>query len=262
MTDLLSIDVAFLPHDLRFDRLVHQTVVVFDVLRATTTMTAALAAGVREIRIFGDLDAASSAARASEIAAKLLCGEHRCLRPPGFDLGNSPGAFDPARHRGATVFMSTTNGTRAIVAAAGVRRILAGALVNARAVARQLLEHGGDVVLLCAGTDGAVAMEDVLGAGAVVREIIGDRPPAGPIATRSAGTVQLTDAARVALYLFESRRDDLPGALRICQGGQNVIAAGLGEDVDFAARLNTIDIVGAVPLADNNQLLLVQSASN
>src|SRR5205085_294450 len=77
--------------------------------------------GVREIRVFGDLPAARTAAAVFDGPAdgRLLCGEENCLRPAGFDLGNSPGAFDPAACAGRVAFMSTTNGTRAILAARG-----------------------------------------------------------------------------------------------------------------------------------------------
>ena len=46
--------------------------------------------------------------------------------------------------------------------------------------------------------------------------------------------------------LFVAHRADLAGALRRAAGGQNVIAAGLEADIDFAARLDALDVVGAV----------------
>src|SRR5688500_14595281 len=110
----MNVQVALLPRDLPAD-LSERSVVVFDVLRATTTMTAALAAGVAGIQLFETLDDAASAAKRFE-GPRVLCGEHRCLPPPGFDLGNSPGRFGRDQHAGATAFMCTTNGTRAIAA--------------------------------------------------------------------------------------------------------------------------------------------------
>ena len=128
----MNAKVILLPRDLRPEDLRGRSVVVFDVLRATTTMTAALAAGVREIRVFGDLESARRAADAFH-GSRLLCGESNCLPPPGFDLGNSPGAFNRETHAGRVAFMSTTNGTRAILAARGAHAIFTGALVNAAA---------------------------------------------------------------------------------------------------------------------------------
>jgi len=225
----MLVDVVLLPRDLTPDHLRDRSCVVFDVLRATTTMTAALAAGVAEVRLFESLDAARAAAEHAN-GNRVLCGERACLPPEGFDLGNSPGQFG-AVHRGATLFMCTTNGTRALLAARAAAATFAGALVNAAAVARVLAAEGRDVTLLCAGTDGQVAMEDFLGAGAVLDAL-------GPAA------VPGSDVAGSALVSFQAARDDLGTLLRETEGGRNVIDAGLEADIDFAARLSVLDVVG------------------
>jgi 2-phosphosulfolactate phosphatase len=226
-------DVVLLPRDLDPELIRDRSVVVFDVLRATTSMTAALAAGVREIRIFPDLESARHAA-GSFAGRRLLCGENACLAPPGFDLGNSPGQFLP-EHAGSTLFMCTTNGTRAIIAARAAPLVLTGALVNAAAVADRLLRERRDVVLLCAGTNGKVAMEDVLGAGAVLNELI-----------QNVDVRLKSDVARMSLRLFTGAKDNLRNVLADSQGGQNVIRAGLEPDIGFAAQLNSQDEVGFV----------------
>jgi 2-phosphosulfolactate phosphatase len=224
----MHIEVVVLPRDLKPGQLKGRACCVFDVLRATTTMAAALVAGVKEIRLFGDLESARSAAeRCAD--RKLLCGEANCLAPDGFDLGNSPEQFLES-HRAATLFMSTTNGTKALLAAREAAIVLTAAIVNARTVATTLRREGRDATLLCAGTNGEIAMEDVLGAGAVISEL-GD-------------AVVSNDAARMASRLFDCCRDALPNVLRQTQGGQNIITAGLDADIDFAARLNAIDVVG------------------
>lgn len=231
----MRLDVCLLPRDATPDQLTGRTVVVFDVLRATTTMTAALAAGVREIRIFPDTGSARQAAAQAGDPRCLLCGEEQCLRPEGFDLGNSPGAFT-REYADRTLFMSTTNGTRAILAAEPAKLLLVGALVNAAAVARALVEAGLDATLLCAGTNGRIAMEDVIGAGAVVADL-----------ERTAMPASLSDSARIAHRLFESARNDLPRVLAEGDGGRNVVAAGLGADIDFAASLDRFrNVVGQV----------------
>lgn len=230
----VRVDVVLLPAHLEPRHLGGRTVVVFDVLRATTTMAAALAGGVEGIRIFGSLDEAARAA-AAHAGPRILCGEENCLPPPGFDLGNSPGAFRRELHAGRTAYMSTTNGTRAIVAARAARTVFAGALVNASAVARAVATAGADVTLLCAGTGGAVAMEDVIGAGAVMAALEGNFP----ISPES-------DVALIGRRLYEAAEHDLGAALTESLGGRNVIAAGLLEDIAFAARLDALDIVGFV----------------
>jgi 2-phosphosulfolactate phosphatase len=230
----MNIDVVLLPADLQPHQCRDRAVVALDILRATTTIAAALQAGVSQIRIFPTTDEAARAA-ADHGGRRILCGEVKCLPPPGFDLGNSPDAFKPDLHAGQTLFMSTTNGTRAIVAAREAKLLLTGALVNASAVAQALSRHASNVILLCAGTDGRIAMEDLIGAGAIIDHL-----------QHLAGIDLATDSARIALRLFQQARSDLPAALSETQGGRNILAVNLPEDITYAAQLDSMDTVGIV----------------
>jgi 2-phosphosulfolactate phosphatase len=227
----MNVELILLPSAARPEHFRGRACAVFDVLRATTTMAAALAAGVMEIRLFDSLDAARTAANACA-ESRLLCGERDCLAPPGFDLGNSPGQFT-GDHRGKTLFMCTTNGTRALLAAREAQLVIPAALVNAAAVARALCDAKLDLTLLCAGTAGEMALEDVLGAAAVMDELAKLGLP-----------VEFSPAASRGLQIFRSIDGPITELLRNTRGGQNVIAAGLEEDIDFAARVNSLDVVG------------------
>jgi len=142
-----------------------------------------------------------------------------------------------AGHRGKTLLMSTTNGTKAVLAAAGAARIYIGALVNAGAVAQRLRAVSMPVKLLCAGLKGSLAMEDVVGAGAVIESLGED--------------VELeSDAAVMARQIFRLSRNELPKVLRSTAGGQNIIRSNLEKDIDFAARMDVIDAVGEVKEGD------------
>lgn len=231
----MQVDVIALPALATPEQIRGKTIVVFDVLRATTTITAALEAGVGEIRTYPTIDEAR-AARAGKLSDALLCGEAQCLPPPGFDLGNSPAAFARSRHFGRTLLMCTTNGTRAILAAREARLILAGALTNASAVAQAAAESNLDITLLCAGTNGQIAAEDLIGAGAVL----------DALQRQSTPPTLGNDSAAIALDLFLRARHDLSAALSATRGGQNVLRAGLGEDIAFAARLDASTCVGKV----------------
>src|SRR5437867_9749006 len=140
----MRVDVVVLPSQLKPTHLNDRVVVVFDVLRATTTMVAALEAGVREILVYPDI--ASVMQAKTRMPGALSCGEQQCLKPRGFDLGNSPQDFSQ-QHIDKTVLMSTTNGTKAILAARGAARIFVGAIVNGQAAARKVQEAGKDVTL-------------------------------------------------------------------------------------------------------------------
>lgn len=228
----MRVEVVLLPSMLQKGQLGGRSVAVFDVLRATTTMAAALAAEAREIRLFADLASAKSAADAFD-GPRTLVGEVECLPPEGFDLGNSPGAFDRRLHDGRTLFMCTTNGTRALLAAAEGEEVLPAALVNRSAVARALAGGGRDLTLLCAGTNGQPALEDLLGAGSVIDRL-----------TLEGDVTFDSDVARLALAAWHGCTHDLLQVLRETQGGRNIIAAGLDEDIEFAERVDGFDVVG------------------
>lgn len=224
----MRVDVVFVPSELKPRHLEDRVIVVLDVLRATTTMAAALAAGVREIFVYPDIESVRQAKM--QMPGVLACGEQQCLKPEGFDLGNSPGDFGE-QHIGKKLLTCTTNGTKAILAARGAARIFIGAIVNAKAVGSKVRELGKDVTLLCAGTNGQLAMEDVIGAGMIAASL---------------GEIEATDAALMSRELYLGCRNDLVRVLRSTAGGQNIIRSNLEKDIEFAARINLFSAVGEV----------------
>ena len=214
--------------------------VVIDVLRASTTMITALAHGARRIVPVADLDDARRLAASLEPPV-LLGGERGGIRPPGFDLGNSPLDYTPDRVAGQTLVITTTNGTAALHAARAAREILIGALVNRVAVAtaiRSLARDEDSIHLVCAGTDGLVTAEDLLAAGAILDAAHAD----------AAGN-SLDSAAREALAQFRraAASDDLPAALvaefRRSPGGVNLVDLGMAADLPVAAAIDTLPVV-------------------
>jgi 2-phosphosulfolactate phosphatase len=223
----MDITIVKLPKDLKPHHLQGRAVVVFDVLRATTTIVTAIANGAKEVRVFESLDAARLAAGEFD-GPKLLAGESRCLPPPGFDLGNSPGDFTAEHVKDKTIFLSTTNGTRAIVAAQDATRLFAAACVNVTAMASYLRRLNLDVTLLCSGTDGARAIEDEMGAGMVEQSL---------------------------RYFFDhcDCSSQYEQEFRDTDGGRNILKAGLEKDIAFAAQADCFDtvveITGLPPVA-------------
>ncbi len=155
------------------------------------------------------------------------------LLPPGADLGNSPRQFKPG-HAGRDVFLCTTNGTRAMLAAKSASVLLAGALVNASPVAQGAADSHRDVLLLCSGSSGNIDLTDICGAGAITSHLL------------AKGYEPASDTARLALQLFAANRNHLLTVFRDTRAGRNVIRAGLESDLNFAAQLNTIDLVGII----------------
>jgi 2-phosphosulfolactate phosphatase len=140
--------------------------VVIDVLRASTMIVHALAAGCDAVIPCGEIDEARRIAGGLPSGKALLAGERHGVPITGFDLGNSPGACTPEVCREKTLVMTTTNGTRAILASLDADVVLVGAFVNFAATAQRLIHEKRPIHLICAGTEGAVSYEDALLAGA------------------------------------------------------------------------------------------------
>src|SRR3954469_23840669 len=140
--------------------------VVVDVLRATTMMVHALSAGCVAVIPCGEVDEARDVAARYPKGEALLAGERQGVAIPGFDLGNSPGSCTPEVCRGKTLVMTTTNGTRAILACLDAERIIIGSFPNFAATAQILHSDERRVHIVCAGTDGQISYEDSLLAGA------------------------------------------------------------------------------------------------
>jgi len=236
---MLPVRVVLLPSLLRDEDVLGRSVVVFDVLRATTTIASAIQSGVWEIQVFGSLDDARSAAGGFK-GERILSGEHNCLAPVDFDCGNSPGDYTPARCQGRTMFLSTTNGTRALVAARRAERLFTGSIVNARATARALIEANLPITLLCAGTAGQVALEDLQGCGVVLEEL-------GP-----QNLLMENDACHIGLS--QCMADPGNDRLFVSAGGRNILRVELGADISFAAHRNLIDV--AVEVKDRDGVLV------
>ncbi len=208
--------------------------VVIDVLRATSVMTTAGAAGCRSMRACeGTAEALQWAEKLS--APPLLCGERQCRPIEGFDLGNSPAEYTPQRVAGRDLILTTTNGTRAIAAAAASRRLLIAAFLNLDATVAAI-EQEHHIHLVCAGTHGEVSYEDVLLAGAMVAALTG-----------RCDDFRINDPARIARDTWraldpvnERLGERLTAALRQSYGGRNLIAAGYEDDVERCANIDTV----------------------
>jgi len=240
-----ALEVTFTPAEfeaLKGRDLSRTTCVVFDVLRATSTMAMALSNGAEAII------PAASIAEALRLRERqpaiLLAGERDGVRIPAsltgsidFDLGNSPREFTRDKVRGKTIAMTTTNGTRALRACAAARRVLIGSFLNLRATAGFLANEGQcPLLLVCGGTLEEAAYEDVLGAGALSDLL---RPPSSD--------TRVADSALMARRLFAAESADLAAALgRSRNGGRLLGLEGLREDVAFCAQRDLVNLAAGM----------------
>jgi 2-phosphosulfolactate phosphatase len=208
-------------------------VAVVDVLRATTTIATALANGAPGvIPVLVPEDAVALGQRLGRDRV-LFCGERDAVRIEGFDLDNSPASFPPEVVAEKTLVFTTTNGTRALRAVSSAASVRIGALVNRSAVARALAaDSPRDIVIVCAGVEGAFALEDAIGAGAIVDALVTLLPD-----------IELHDGARAAALLYRSVADRLTDAIASADHAQTLAERGFAADVTRCAALDTLDVV-------------------
>ena len=183
----MRVDVAVLPAALGPTALAGATALVIDVLRASTSIIMALANGCAGVVPVAEPDEARR--RAAEIPGALVAGERRGDPLEGFHLGNSPLEFTRERVGGRTVFLTTSNGTGALLAVRGAAAIGVAAFVNAGAAAAWALAARRGLVIACAGDVGQRSLEDEVCAGLIVEQVRAARPDAvlGPGAEALAG---------------------------------------------------------------------------
>lgn len=220
--------------------------VVIDVLRATTTIIMALAAGAREVRPMLDIDEARLLRKDAAPGSVLLGGERNGVRIEGFDLANSPSEYTPETIGNKTLIFTTTNGTVAMHAARPAQNILLAGFVNAAAVVAKLREVGR-VAVLCAGTDGEPTEEDRLVAGCLVSRLTRNAPEAWRLSGSADDVRRIWDNEFVSKTGEGVRETVSPGRLeellRQSRGGLNLVQLGLDADIALACRLDSLETV-------------------
>ncbi|MFL5959448.1 MAG: 2-phosphosulfolactate phosphatase [Gaiellaceae bacterium] len=198
--------------------------IVVDVLRATSTICQALASGYRRVLCCAEVDEARALAETEGPAR--LAGERRLEHIEGFDFGNSPRELE-GEPGAETLILTTTNGTRLLVAAAArFERVYVGSLLNLDAVAAAASETGEDVAVLCAGVLGELALDDAYCAGRIA-EALGGEPE---------------DSAQAAILLARSFPSSVEG-LAASRSAANLRNHGLEADVERCARENDLAVV-------------------
>jgi 2-phosphosulfolactate phosphatase len=213
----VHVDVAFVPAE----AVTAPVGIVVDVVRATSSIAQALAAGYERVLCCREIDEAMALRRELGDDA-VVGGERDAVMVEGFDVGASPRAF-AAEPLARTLILSTTNGTSAILAAAAsCETVLVGSLLNLGAVTRAAREAGGDVDVLCAGFKGGFALDDAYCAGRIVAELGGEA----------------SDAAVAAALVAASFATAVEGLNARTYG-----PPGLEADIEFCARESVLETV-------------------
>jgi len=223
----------------RADQFVHKTTIVMDVLRATSTIIAALSEGAAGILPVETVMEAKTLHRPGD----LLGGERFCRNIAGFDFGNSPLEYTQDRVAGKRIILTTTNGTRAVQKAGRSDHVIAGSLLNADACAAMAATLRRDIVLFCAGTHDEFALEDGLCAGLLLDRLL-----------RHVGSgLEIDDLGLAMLGFYRQHAAEIPAIMAGCASGKRLHKLGCGKDVDFCSQ---VDRSNAVPRLSGDTMML------
>lgn len=231
-----TIDVCVSPDLMHLYDANQTTVVVVDILRATSCITTALACGVKSIRPFAKLEDCLAMKRKGYFTA----GERNGEKVEGFDLGNSPFEYMEENLKGKKIAFTTTNGTQAIARSLGAAEIVIGSFLNLQATVEHLKKDNRPILIVCAGWKGKMNLEDTIFAGAVV-ELLNEH--ATPIC----------DAPLAAQYLYGQAKNDLVDFLKNSSHVKRLNRLDIHKDIEFCL---TPDQYNVVPVLQNDELII------
>ena len=238
----MKLDVFMSPGEVAPGDVQGRVVAVIDVLRMSTSTAVALANGARTVVPVEDVDEAITRAKQFERTQVRLAGERKMLAISGFDMGNSPGEFTPEAVGNCTVLITTSNGTRTLLALQGARDTVVASYVNLSVVSAMLraAARSNDISIVCAGTEGHFSLEDAACAGRYVRSI-----------TQPGSSLTLNDAARACALIDGKYGDNIAEIFRDSWHGQALAEAGFGDDLVACAAVDSHPVV---PIYQDRQI--------
>ncbi|MEX0994890.1 MAG: 2-phosphosulfolactate phosphatase [Balneolaceae bacterium] len=232
MSNVGRLDVFFSVQTFQEDELRGKTVVITDVLRATSTMVTAIKNGAKGIIPVGDMGEASKIAQNVNSDNYLLCGEKNGLKIEGFDLGNSPLEYTRERIEGKTLIFNTTNGTKAVKKSMAAQEVYIAAFLNLDTVVEALRNSTRDIILICSGWQGRLSLEDLLLAGNIIYNLCN-----GKLDDQS------SDGAKVAFSLYEKFGNDLKNSIFHSNHAARLKELVGEEDIAYSCQLNITDVL-------------------
>ena len=211
--------------------------VVIDVLRATTTIATALDAGAEAVQAFSNIEELIRQSNLWSAEKRLRAGERGGEKVEGFDLGNSPLACTPQVVKDKRLFLTTTNGTRALQRVEKSPQVITAAQINRQAAVNYLLETQPETVwMVGSGWQGDYSVEDTACAGAIALSIFQQS---------SVSQVELfgNDEVIGAISLYQQWQDNLLNVFRLCSHGQRLLRLDGDEDLKFCSQTDILDIL-------------------
>ncbi|MFM7407184.1 MAG: 2-phosphosulfolactate phosphatase family protein [Cuspidothrix sp.] len=216
---------------------VPECAIAVDVLRATSTMATVLAAGGEAVQVFSDLDQLMAVSEKWPSEKRLRAGERGGAKVAGFELGNSPLDCTAELVAGRRLFISTTNGTRALQRIEKAPIVLAAALINRAAVVNFLLEKQPETVwIVGSGWEGSYSLEDTVCAGAIAHSICQQ-------SNYSLEDINGNDEVISAIALYSQWQNDLLGLLHQASHGQRLLRLECLEDLKYCSQTDILDVL-------------------
>ncbi|MDB9311334.1 2-phosphosulfolactate phosphatase family protein [Aphanizomenon sp. CS-733/32] len=216
---------------------VPECAIAVDVLRATSTMATVLAAGGEAVQVFSDLNQLMEVSEQWPPEKRLRAGERGGAKVAGFELGNSPLDCIPELVAGKRLFISTTNGTRALQRIQNAPIVLAAALINRAAVVQFLLEKQPETVwIVGSGWEGSYSLEDTVCAGAIAHSIVQQ-------SSYAQQEISGNDEVVSAIALYSQWEDNLLGLLQQASHGQRLLRLECDEDLKYCSQTDILDIL-------------------
>lgn len=231
-----TIDVCLSPDLMHLYDVKDRTVVVVDILRATSCMVTAFAHGVESITPFADVNAA----RIMKTKNYITSGERDGKKVDGFDKGNSPFEYMGPDIKGRKIAFTTTNGTQAIEKAKNADKVIIGSFLNLSSVVKYLLFGQNSVLIICAGWKGKVNLEDTLFAGAIMEKLRNHIEPD-------------CDAPLAAQHLYNLAKNDMPKFLSNSSHVRRLLKLNIQKDIEFCL---TPDQYAIVPTLKSGKLVV------
>ena len=232
-----KVEVCFTPEDYEYYDGRFNTVVVIDVLRATSAICSAFDNGVKSVIPVSTLDEA----REYQKKGFLVGAERKGEIVDGFDFGNSPYSYMQDELRNKEVVLSTTNGTKAINIAKNAKQVLIGSLNNLEALCSFLEEQEEDVVCLCSGWQNKFNLEDTICGGAIAEYLI------------STGKFTSDDDSTIAAkYLYLSAKDNYFGFLKSSSHRRRLKKLNLNRDIKYCLTPNK---TGVIPILKGDKIV-------
>lgn len=209
-----------------------KTIIVIDVLRASTTIVAALQNGAKEVVPVASVEFGVKISGGMFGGQTLLGGERNTRKVEGFALGNSPLEYTSEVVSGKTIILYTTNGSKAIVKAKFAENLFICSYLNLSAVAEHIIKMGKDFEILCAGKSNTFSLEDSVCAGRLIKELVSRNKE-----------LELTDTSRVSVSLNNSFGKNPLKMLRGTEHGKLLLENGFEKDLKYAAGVDTSNVI-------------------